>query len=80
MHRKAVQKELGDNECSTQVMRVLALLVESGAAYCVLWVRVPIVFFTTRRCADARRAIALRAHHQHRTQLPNRDASLAPHL
>ena len=42
MHRKAVQKELGDNECSTQVMRVLALLVESGAAYCVLWVRSPL--------------------------------------
>ena len=38
-HRSFLRAHLGTRRSTTTVVRMLALLVESGVAYCLIWVR-----------------------------------------
>ena len=39
-HRQFLREHLGAGGSSTQVLKIMALLVESGMIYCLVWVRI----------------------------------------
>ena len=39
-HRQFLREHLGAGGSSTQVLKIMALLVESGMIYCLVWVSV----------------------------------------